>query len=89
MTWVNAIQIAGSVVIGNFLLRCLDRYTSWKRSRPIVTASRDWRGRYVPDLKIKRIERLVILSVLALCLFCAVYGYLVIDAMITAQHQRG
>lgn len=89
MTWINAIQIVGSVMLGSFLLKSLDRYTSWKKSRPIVTASRDWRGRYVPGLKIKRIERAVITTVVSVCLFCVIYGYLVIDAMITVQHQPG
>ncbi len=36
---------------------------------------RDWRGRLVPDLTIKRIERALILALIALCIFGAAVNY--------------
>lgn len=41
-----------------FVRPTLRRYSAWKNDpNRVQVAGRDWRGRYVPDLKIKRIER--------------------------------
>lgn len=50
-------QIAGSAFLGTIALGLLDRYRAWKRSRPELKVSKDWRGRLVVDRKLKLVER--------------------------------
>lgn len=40
-----------------FLFPAKQAYVEWKKSRTEVTARKNWRGVYVPDLAIKRAER--------------------------------
>jgi hypothetical protein len=67
-----------------FIRPGLARYGAWKKDpHRIQVASRDWRGRYVPDLKIKRIERSAWL-LLALVFAFGVYAlYLIFNPPFT------
>lgn len=41
-----------------FFRPALKRYETWKADpNRVQVAGRDWRGRYIPDLRIKRAER--------------------------------
>ena len=75
MDGLRIASIACSVILAHVLLHYLGRYKRWKDSRTEIPAYRNWRGVYVPDLKIKRIERAVIVTVVFAVLFCAVAGY--------------
>ena len=61
----------------------MKRYSDWKHDpNRVKVASRDWRGRYVPDLKIKRIERALWLLLAGVIAF----GLLVNWVLITNPH---
>ena len=60
----QAFITAGSVFIATAVVFPLDRrYRAWKASRPEVILRRNWRGKLVPDLRIKRIERAVLIAI--------------------------
>ena len=42
----------------------IERYIRWKKGPRVQVARRNWRGVYVPDLMIKRVDRLLWLSVI-------------------------
>lgn len=44
----------------------LDRYRGWRSGDRVQVARRNWRGVYVPDLRVKRAEQLFWLAYLAL-----------------------
>jgi hypothetical protein len=44
----------------------LDRYFTWRNGPRVQTARRNWRGIYVPDLYVKRSERLLWLAFLGI-----------------------
>jgi hypothetical protein len=51
----------------------LDRYIRWRNGPRIQVARRNWRGIYVPDLAVKRGERIFWLAYLAIvCLGLAI-----------------
>jgi hypothetical protein len=56
----------------------LDRaYSAWKKSRPEVILYRNWRGKLVRDLRVKRRERAAIGLVIAFGLFGLACGWVI------------
>ena len=47
----------------------ISKYRAWRDGPRVRTARRNWRGVYVPDLTIKRIERLCVALVVGVVLF--------------------
>ena len=63
----------GIFIARAFVLPLDARYQAWKASRPEIILKRNWRGKLVQDLTVKRLERAVILFFVALfALACAV-----------------
>ena len=77
--WVNLAPIIatsiGIMLYRGVLVPALGKYRAWRDGPRIRTARRNWRGVYVPDLTIKRIERFGILLVLALFVCGAAVGW--------------
>jgi hypothetical protein len=42
----------------------IERYLKWKKGPRVQIARRNWRGVYVPDLTIKRVERLLCMGLI-------------------------
>lgn len=76
MDGLRIASIACSVILAHVLLHYLGRYKRWKDSRTEILAYRNWRGVYVPDLKLKRVERAVIWFVILTFVIGAVLSYL-------------
>jgi hypothetical protein len=53
----------------------LDRYFKWRNGPRIQVARRNWRGIYVPDLYVKRGERLFWLGYLSFAVFGLAVGW--------------
>jgi hypothetical protein len=53
------------------------RYLAWKSGARVQVARRDWRGIYVPDLNVKRGERLFWLAYLVIVVVGAAVGWTV------------
>lgn len=51
------LQIVSASFGGAIGLYGLDRYREWKRNRPELVISKDWRGRPIVDRKLKLFER--------------------------------
>lgn len=71
--WVNLAPIIatsiGIMLYRGVLVPALGKYRAWRDGPRVRTARRNWRGVYVPDLTIKRIERLCIAFVVGVILF--------------------
>lgn len=71
--WVNLAPIIatsiGIMLYRGVLVPALGKYRAWRDGPRVRTARRNWRGVYVPDLIIKRIERLCIAFVVGVILF--------------------
>lgn len=50
------------------------RYKAWKASRPEIIMYRDWRGRLVPDLRVKRMEQAAIGLLVGVIIFGIAVG---------------
>ena len=55
----------------------IDRYLTWRNGPRVQLASRNWRGIYVPDLHVKRGERIFWLAFLAFVTLGAAIGWTV------------
>lgn len=60
MTWERVLSIALAVALANLVRAYLTKYKAWKAARTVIPAHQNWRGDYVPDLWLKRMERAVI-----------------------------
>lgn len=56
----------GVAVFRGIISPAVARYLAWREGPRVQTARRNWRGVYVPDLNVKRGERLFWLGYLAL-----------------------
>lgn len=55
----------------------LDRYFRWRNGPRVAVARRNWRGVYVPDLAVKRGERIFWLGYLAIVVLGLAIGWTV------------
>ncbi|WP_426257004.1 hypothetical protein [Sphingomonas sp. DC2300-3] len=55
----------------------LDRYFRWRNGTRVQVARRNWRGVYVPDLNVKRGERIFWLGYLGIVLLGLAIGWTV------------
>ena len=53
----------------------LQRYRGWRDGDRVQVARRDWRGIYIPDLRVKRAEQLFWLAYLALVVVGLAVGW--------------
>lgn len=53
----------------------IERYLAWRNGPRVQVARRDWRGVYVPDLRVKRGERIVWLVYLGIVVLGLAIGW--------------
>ena len=82
--WLNGMDLKPilAVTIGIAVFRgivspLLARYLEWRNGPRVQVARRDWRGVYVPDLNVKRGERLFWLVYLGLVVLGLAIGWTV------------
>ena len=81
MTWERVLSIALAAVAANLLRAVYTRYATWRDDpNRIKTASPDWRGRYVPDLQLKRAERGLLWAAIIFFATCLIWGYFIVTA---------
>ena len=76
---VNFITIlavsVGIAMYRGIVAPALDRYRTWKSGPRLLVARRNWRGIYVPDLTVKRGERIFWLCYLAIVVIGLAVGW--------------
>lgn len=87
MTFLQALIISMSIVLANVVIRWHKRYKNWRDNPERVrVAVRDWQGRYVADLKIKRVERFFVFALIAFFVVAAFFSFVSLGLPSVAKH---
>lgn len=68
----------GIAVYRGIVAPIFQRYRGWRNSNRVQVARRNWRGVYVPDLRVKRAEQLFWLAYLAVVAVGLAVGWTVL-----------